>query len=411
MKKILVLISAFVVFAFSAAAQDTVQYGDPYYLFNERHPYTVFPYPQFATLGTWNNLCSFRTSAGNNQSSRYMAPYLDRDEPILVYGVALTIEGMNRHELEVTEMDKYPYEVIVAKIVNDTFVVIGSTRWDSRKDAHAKFKYSMIGDGVLYENIEPVYEFYFDTPLLVYDTFYVGYRMTVPEADAGGHLFVSIYSVDSKTSYWVHTDNVQNHWSEWRWGGVFPIIYPNRHCAVPESPRPFVNTITNEVRFELPYSVGDSMVLSIAPFGQPADSGTFYPVTSDEMSLVIPNSGLYSSWLYRICQRFDIITLQSDWSDPAHFAISNSLCVMQPTDNIEDQLLVNPNPATDEVSIDSPVPLTLVEAYDEKGACILHQELNTQHSSLNTKTWSSGAYILRIHTPQGVAIKKLAVRH
>ena len=70
---------------------------------------------------------------------------------------------------------------------------------------------------------------------------------------------------------------------------------------------------------------------------------------------------------------------------------------------------LSPNPATDEVSIDSPVPMTLVEAYDEKGACILRQELNTQHSSLNTKTWSSGAYILRIHTPQGVATKRLTV--
>ena len=94
----------------------------------------------------------------------------------------------------------------------------------------------------------------------------------------------------------------------------------------------------------------------------------------------------------------------SDWSEG--FSASATLAIS----DIESQdIKLSPNPATDEVSIDSPLPMTLVEAYDEKGACILRQELNTQHSSLNTKGWSSGAYVLRIHTQQGVATKRLTV--
>ena len=413
MKKTLFFSFLIVLFAVKCAAQDTVQYMDPYYLFNERHPYTTIPFPGY----TWDMMCRFTgttaTASGYNtiaSSSRYHTP---SQEPILVYGIAFTVEGngyiMGRghEEIKESDIDKYPYEAVISKIEGDTLDVLATTTWNYETDSRAYFKYSIMGDGQLYEYVAPVFEYYFETPVLVYDTFYVGWSRLLSTQP---YFFLYNLSIDSMTSYWIQNErpleSYDNH-QQYLWGGVFPIIQPNRHCRVPAAPSLVVYSGTNTVRFTLPYAAGDSLVLSIAGYGQPADSGTVYPVTDSIMDIVIPDSGRYTARLMRICQRYGGVMLQSDWSGPTHFFIVNNLAIGQPSDM---GVSIVPNPATDAVTVSADATLLTLELRDLLGRTILTQQPASTKTTVDVSTLPAGTYILRLHTPQGIATKKLIVK-
>ena len=410
MKKIIAIIATFFVFAITGIAQDTVQYLDPYYLFNERHPYVVFPNSEWGVWSTWDDLCSRpghmdSYDIGSGVLSRYHTS--NNLEPIMIYGIAHTVTGgASVPEIPESEISNYPYVYIIATINGNTLNIIDSIRWNKEHDCKTCFKYSIIGDGQLYEHVVPAFEYYFETPVLVYDTFYVGYRRT-----AGTNIpyaFATLTSYDSMSSYWVATDNINNYnHREYAWGGVFPIIQPNRHCRVPAAPSLVVYSGTNTVRFTLPYAAGDSLVLSIAGYGQPADSGTVYPVTDSIMDIVIPDSGRYTARLMRICQRYGGVMLQSDWSGPTHFFIVNNLAIGQPSDI---GVSIVPNPATDAVTVSADGTLLALELRDLLGRTVLTQQPASTKTTLDVSTLPAGTYILRLHTPQGVATKKLIVK-
>ena len=74
---------------------------------------------------------------------------------------------------------------------------------------------------------------------------------------------------------------------------------------------------------------------------------------------------------------------------------------------------VMPNPAAETAKVVSSFGMTLVEVYNMAGEKVHTLRLPDAPltATLDVGHWPSGAYILRIHTPQGVAVKKLAVRH
>ena len=94
-----------------------------------------------------------------------------------------------------------------------------------------------------------------------------------------------------------------------------------------------------------------------------------------------------------------------DWSDPV------SIWLNDPGDGIgtaaEPAVTLTPNPAGDHVAIAAEGGVTLVEAYAENGACTYRVE--SPAATIDVSRWTPGTYILRIHTPQGVATRKLVV--
>ena len=74
---------------------------------------------------------------------------------------------------------------------------------------------------------------------------------------------------------------------------------------------------------------------------------------------------------------------------------------------------VMPNPAAKTAKVVSSFGMTLVEVYNMAGEKVHTLRLPDAPltATLDVGRWPSGAYILRIHTPQGIAVKKLAVRH
>ncbi len=423
MKKILATLVVLFSIASFCRAQDTVQYMDPCYLFNEKHPYTVYPWPPFFNIDSnyyayfdpvswgWDGLCS--KPYHNMEYYSYGYPI---QEPVLVYGVALTLVGQNDVVLKEDDMENYPYDVIIGRVENNKVVAIDSTTWNSNKDAIALFKYSLMGDSVLYEHVVPVYEFYFDTPHLMTDTFYVGFRLTVNDTEMLDRRVSLVLAVDSVSTLdtvvhpfdyvyhpYVYNDDIHARLTaHWYWGGEFPILQPNRRCSAPEgAPQLLVYNTTNTVRFTLPYSPDDSLLLAICGYGLPMDSATVYPVTDSIMDIVVPDSGRYTARLARVCQR-DIL-VQSNWGDPTTFLIMNNLAIEQ--NNIP-TLEVYPNPTDGSVRIDAEgIREVWCVASDGK-----RTQLSVKNGQVSLKAYPAGLYVLEIQTDEGLFSAKVVKR-
>ena len=71
---------------------------------------------------------------------------------------------------------------------------------------------------------------------------------------------------------------------------------------------------------------------------------------------------------------------------------------------------VQPNPAADEATVLSSFGLTRIEAYDPNGHCIADLPASGLQAILNVHSWPAATYLLRITTPVGTVTKKLIVR-
>ena len=73
---------------------------------------------------------------------------------------------------------------------------------------------------------------------------------------------------------------------------------------------------------------------------------------------------------------------------------------------------VMPNPAAEKSRVVSSFGMSRIEAFNMAGERIHEQRVpdGSLSATLDLRRWPAGAYILRIHTPQGVATKKLTVR-
>ena len=74
---------------------------------------------------------------------------------------------------------------------------------------------------------------------------------------------------------------------------------------------------------------------------------------------------------------------------------------------------VMPNPAGTTAKVVSSFGLTMVEAFNMAGerVCTLRLPDAPLTATFDVSRWPTGTYLLRIHTPQGVAVKKLTVSH
>ncbi len=399
MKKYLFSIIIFVSFAVGCRAQDTVRYGDPYYFFEE-----MLYYQDSATIG-WPMSVLFLLPGYPFNTGYYTTGYLDyamryitpTPEEMLVYGVAITPYLRNK------SIDKYDFELFLAQIRNDSIFFVDSTRWKP-SDHQAWFEYSVQYCGQTYDSIVPVYELYFDTPRSIQDTFCVGYK---------GELMSLYHTLDSSATYFIldpheytsncsaHLDSIwcANHQNQW-WGGIFPIIEYRHPCETPSAPRPIVYAATNPnlVQFQLPYSAGDSMWLSIAEYGQPADSGIIYNVTNSVMDIVVPDSGYYTARLRSFCTKYWDVPMQSAWSAPANFMITSNLSILKPDYQQPGSIVVTPNPTRGKVRIEAEgVRAVWLVAADGR-----RTQLQCKDGTVSLKAFAPGLYVLEVQTADGL---------
>ena len=101
-------------------------------------------------------------------------------------------------------------------------------------------------------------------------------------------------------------------------------------------------------------------------------------------------------------------------TDANNCSISSTYVVQVSSGNIElneDQLLVYPNPASDEISIDAfGKTIKKINLYDQFGRLIFEKLLNDNTFMMNVSTYSTGLYRLNVITESGKISKNIEIR-
>ncbi len=77
---------------------------------------------------------------------------------------------------------------------------------------------------------------------------------------------------------------------------------------------------------------------------------------------------------------------------------------------LQEQVSLRPNPATTRVQVASPVAMTHIVVTDLQGRTLLELPVTADTAEFDTSTWPRGTVIATIHTAQGKAVKKLALK-
>ncbi|MBQ3950444.1 MAG: T9SS type A sorting domain-containing protein, partial [Bacteroidales bacterium] len=77
---------------------------------------------------------------------------------------------------------------------------------------------------------------------------------------------------------------------------------------------------------------------------------------------------------------------------------------------LQEQVSLRPNPATTRVQVASPVAMTRIVVTDLQGRTLLELPVTADTAEFDTSTWPRGTVIVTIHTAQGKAVKKLALK-
>ena len=73
------------------------------------------------------------------------------------------------------------------------------------------------------------------------------------------------------------------------------------------------------------------------------------------------------------------------------------------------EVKVFPNPTRTLLNIESEIPVTLIEITDIHGRVIMKNATDDENISVDVSGWNQGLYILRVHTPNGVIVKRFLV--
>ena len=98
------------------------------------------------------------------------------------------------------------------------------------------------------------------------------------------------------------------------------------------------------------------------------------------------------------------------WSDIVQFVTSSHHTEPESIDNLDRFTQVLPNPAHGQVSVISSYRLSRVEVYDLQGRALLSHDDEGLSTVLDISSLPSGHYLMVIHTPAGLATKKLTVQ-
>ena len=317
------------------------------------------------------------------------------------------------------------------------------------------------------DTVMPVYEFFFDMPHEVHDSFYLGFRsdyVRSPNFDptvsllehypqqwtwipyllgqnggsTGGLNYWETYVRTWYSEGWAVNRLGHRPLTRWStvWGGIFPIIVPpdtdavvgipvlGFHCAGDYDGWPafvWVRSAGQEL-YEVGYGRAD----------QNPDS--FRVVGTTISSLILRDSTLDSSVMYaarcrarhhHACALHDT-TVWSEWTDTVHFMIGSPDTPLEGIRQAAAEVptfTLSPNPTQDKVTVtlgQAAVPPCVVTLRDEQGRELLRQRVDTYPGStshpsqegtltLSTQGLAAGLYFVTLESPQGTSTQKLVV--
>lgn len=317
-----------------------------------------------------------------------MFAYFTKDT-VKIYGVAITMT-----EIDSAVLRDNHFQATLANRQSGVINFIDTVEWVH--GSIERFRYSQWGEGVLYDSIVPVYEFYFDQPHTVTDSFFVGYfmRELVPYPHIGELYF-------SRDSCWVHylmldprVTTVLPGGLHERWSPYFPILQP---CRTPEAPRMTAMHDTLRIAWD---EQPDSVQLTITPLSQ-TGGDSIYNVTDTVLYLYGVPDGTYHASIRTKCTRNKYWSL---WSGSTSITIDNTLsAAAAPAPEVS----LSPNPTGGTLTLRCAAEITKVELYDMHGRLALAAAASGTEASLDLKQLQTGSYIAVITTTQGTATSKV----
>ena len=341
----------------------------------------------------------------------------------------------------------------------DTFQELARVRWyetDTAGRPYFHFIYRGIAcDSIGYWGIFTmdndnaclrIFDYYFDKPITVYDSFYVGGtdhthaldpQLGNHESYAGYWTFWTILYTYSPSdteclcpSLWKYCDYrvapYQWHWMRTaQFMMVLPIIevVDTSFANAPECPRAsgvFVRgSYTDTVTMQWDYdSLHTEFEVSYGREGTPPDAGTIVTVYDNRWQFT---DTAYSdtpmvSYVRTVCREYDTLRW-SGWSGSVrwrlhHDADTNHTDIDVPEDqgDLSRHVRLMPNPAGGNVLVMSSYGMERVEVYDARGGKVYGQAASGTTAGFDVSKWPKGAYVVLVRTAAGTAAKRLVVQ-
>ena len=284
-----------------------------------------------------------------------------------------------------------------------------------------------------------LFEFYFDTPVTVEDSFYVGgsgmpFRMTEQCITYQTFTTTAYYGCNDEPDYtwenlqhcfYVHP-TLQYANGEWSYQmesyvlAVYPIVevdttvVPQWACPQPAGLEVTVVDSTtavvqwdpfpNYTQVEIAYGNTDTTVLHADTL---VDGETHY-VTLTGLSDTKPHHWLRARAL---CDSSGSTPI---WSDSVFFRTFEGGDDDEPqgieSPSLASQVSLSPNPAGDAVEVFSPFGMRYIEVYDLKGTPVYSNYAHQMRERIPLNGWRTGTYVVQITTSRGVITKVLVKR-
>ncbi len=300
-------------------------------------------------------------------------------------------------------------------------------------------------DGIRWDHLVPLTEYYFDSPVTVYDSFYVGYS---DYSAATSPLCLSYSQWGAYTDHarkgcrWEDEEDSQSgnaicdlSWPTIRIGYSYPVasldandtLYANFHWIPLVFPIIRVDTTVPPAQYCPPVenlrveNLGGGTVqiswdahpdhrygydVQTGSVGQPTSAWT----TRYSEQNFIQIDGLQAGRGYYVrvrgfcdAEEIDI----SDWCQAVGFTLEDSTTAILQPSALSQHTTLHPNPATGSVAVSSDYVILSLDLYDAAGRHLWNQPVGSQHISIDLSALPAGRYLLMVSTPAGTTPKAL----
>ena len=355
-----------------------------------------------------------------------------------------------------------PEYLLLYDAANDTFELKGQLQWEE-SDTAGRPQYGGImwvrdstvihisdlhGEALTHGNFT-LFDLFFDSPITVYDSFYVGgtSRMWEPTGnhcrsgyltyifetvvDSTGPLVSSIQTM-WKLFHYEYNEGLNIPLNQWIWLPsdqilmVLPIIMveDTSFDKAPECPivsglftrGSYTETVTVQWAQD---SLHQEFELSYGREGTRPEDGTIVTVYDNRWQFT---DAAYSdtpmvAYVRTVCREYDTLRW-SGWSSPVYFRLHyddtthhEGIEVADDGSDLSRFVRLMPNPASGSVVVMSSYGIDRVEVYDVRGERVLEQKgkSHTTTAGFDVTTWAKGVYVVLVYTPAGTAAKRLVV--
>ena len=404
---------------------------------------------------------------------RYYTP-----TPLTVVGLAgccLRTRGYGFPSLGNSDTNEYKDYFVIYNALPDSFPLVGMAEWnpfDPYRKLH--LQYHRIGRDEPYDTTSflccrhspkemylPVYEYYFDTAVIVEDSFYVGgtffggdyectgvtalteinsYYWTVSYGDSyeypceavlnfipssngvTGHCMLETGLYKSKYGYTIRSDTPVRPFADapWVWQErnlrhilIYPLVEvdttvpPNWACLPVDNVQVTTSGIAATVTWDV-FPNYTSVRLRYGKAQFPQSQWTEIDVTGNTLYTI---TDLQPQTRYGVTMKAECDTIKkaSPWSEPVTFFSGGNTEGIEGTTLLSQLTFLQPNPTKDEMTVTSSFSLKEIDIWTVDGTMVYHGGCTGHDTNVDVSWLRPGTYIVAIHTHNGTTHKRLVI--